>query len=115
MSLFTDKRADESEIPAPELRGGWIGNEQKQIADFEIGSKLWLSYQSRLTQDTLNDVIGYVQDSLSWMITSSIIKNILVDGTVVDNQGIIIDITFQRFDDTSFGMQFDLWENTEIV
>ena len=63
MSLFCERRPDASEVPTAELRRGWGGNEVGPEG-FEIGSKLWLTYQSRKTQATLNLVIDYARTAL---------------------------------------------------
>lgn len=114
MSLFTDKRADESEVIDQEQRRGWIGNEQNQNNDYEIGSKLWLLYQARVNRDSLNRAIDYAMESLSWMQTDGILKNINVSAEFISD-GIKLNIIFTRFDNSSFSKQYNLWENTELV
>ena len=52
VSIFSDRRADESEALIPEMRRGWIGNES--TPGIEIGSKLWLYEQARLTRTILD-------------------------------------------------------------
>ena len=66
MSLFCERRADASEVPTAELRRGWWGNEVGPEG-FEIGSKLWLTYQSRKTQATLNLVVDYARSGAHYL------------------------------------------------
>lgn len=114
VSLVTDKRAAQSEIQQPELRRGWIGNEQNDDPDFQLGSKLWLLDQSRSNQDTLNRANDFIRDCFSWMFDDSLIKDLIVTGTLVSTN-IIMSVTFKRFDNTVLNKQFSLWNNTEIA
>ncbi len=114
MSLLIDKRADESEVFEPELRRGWIGNEQNEDEDYDIGSKLWLIYQARANQNTLNRAIDYAKDGLIWMINDGLIKDVQVTGEI-ENENIILTVNFIRFDNSILTQQFNLWENTTIA
>ena len=64
LSLFTDARADSSEVSEPILRRGWIGNEQNENEDDNFGSKIWLLEQARTNEDTSNRSTTYSQDAL---------------------------------------------------
>ncbi len=66
VSFFVDSRADASEIPAPENRRGWVGNES--TPGIEMGSKLWIYYQSRLTPQVAGLLGGVGSDALQWFI-----------------------------------------------
>lgn len=83
LSLFSDKRADVSEVPEIELRHGWWGNLiLRDILNkpfFEIGSKLWLTYQARSDQTTLNFMKHYIEEALIWFIEEQYVKSITVD------------------------------------
>jgi len=113
-SLLVDQRAEASEVSPPELRRGWIGNEQNDDPNYQVGSKLWFLDQARSTLKTLNDAISFVITSFQWMITDQLLQNVEVSGSQ-DGSKITIDVIFIRFDDTSFTIQFDLWENTVIA
>ena len=113
-SLFVDQRAEASEVSAPELRRGWIGNEQNEDPNYQIGSKLWFLDQARLTEETLNDGISFAINCFRWMVTDGILKDVQVTG-VRENSTLTLNVVFIRFDDTSFSLQFDLWENTLIA
>ena len=54
VSLFAEQRATPSEMPESHRRRGWIGNES--TPGFEIGSKLWLYSQARVTRTLLSDI-----------------------------------------------------------
>ncbi len=115
MSFLIDKRAESSEVGEPSARRGWIGNEQNEDTEYEVGSKLWLLEQARVTQSTVNKSIDFSDDCVSWFIEDQLLKAIQVTGNVVGQQNITDNVTFVRFDNSSFSKQFDLWENTNLV
>jgi phage gp46-like protein len=118
VSLLTDRRADESEVGPSNLRRGWIGNES--TPDFEIGSKLWLYEQSRLTQSTLNGIVDAAQQALQWFVEDSIpatgttIANRVSATAEIKDEAIILSITIERPDSQVEKRYFELWENTPI-
>jgi phage gp46-like protein len=111
MSLFTNKRADESEVANPIDRGGNIMDELNNDPNFEIGSKLWLLRQSRANQDTLNRAESYINECLQWMIEDNIAKNISVSCSFYNNE-LISNITIQKADNTKYTKSYKLWANT---
>jgi len=70
VSLLSDKRASESEMLEPQRRRGWIGNES--TPGFEIGSKLWLFEQSRLTRTVMNQIVDEAKQALQWMVDAGL-------------------------------------------
>lgn len=111
MSLFCERRASESEIPAPELRRGWWGNLLSDFIRFEIGSKLWLLAQARATENTLNDAINYTQQCLEWFIEDGHLDDIEVTGSL-DNDAIKLNIKLMRDQDIVLSDSYDLWDLT---
>lgn len=111
ISLFCERRAAPSEMPAPQLRRGWWGNLLNDVAGFEIGSKLWLLSQARATEDVLNDAINYVEQCLSWLIEDTYLTNIVVTGALHE-AGITLNIELLRDQDIVASDSFDLWELT---
>jgi len=112
MSLFTDKRASGSEVPASDLRRGWWGVLFNGVFPlFEEGSKIWLLEQARKTQDTLNDAIDFANESLQWLITDDHAKSIDVQGEFTDN-GILLTITIFRDQSVVESKSFEFWQNT---
>jgi phage gp46-like protein len=65
VSLFSDARADGSEVPDQGRRRGWIGDEGTED---NTGSKLWLFEQSRLTRTVANRVEDAARECLRWLI-----------------------------------------------
>jgi phage gp46-like protein len=109
MSVYCERRALESEMPVSHQRRGWIGNEE--TPDFEIGSKLWLSYQSRKVTDTLNDVKTSLENGLSWLVEDNLLVNIEVTPFFTD-KGCSASIDLFRANSKPERKFFELWDNT---
>lgn len=114
VALFSDKRADESEVLKANKRRGWWGNPFNDIEDFELGSKLWLLQQSRLTNDTINRAISYAKDALQWLVTDNFADEIKVSAEKVG--GVLqLKVVIVRNSSITETRYFDLWNNTGLV
>lgn len=111
MSVFCEKRASASEMPASHLRRGWIGN--IETPDFEIGSKLWLSYQAKKTNDTLNDINTALNDALKWLIDDGYAIDYSVSSSFASN-GVNAAIDITRSNSKVEKRLFELWSNTGL-
>ena len=80
MSLWCERRASQSEVAKPLNRRGWIGNELNDNPGFEYGSKLWLLFQAKATQDNKNFAIDYTKSSLQWFIDDRWLQDVRVTG-----------------------------------
>jgi phage gp46-like protein len=112
MSLLIDSRAESSEVAEPSLRRGWIGNEQNETPDHQIGSKLWLLDQSRNDQSAINRGEAYILNGLQWFLDENLAKDIQVSGQKVSDDQINFDVQFTRFNNSILNIQFGLWQNT---
>jgi phage gp46-like protein len=105
MSLFCERRAASSEMPAPELRRGWIGN--VSTPGIEIGSKLWLYEQARVTKSTLNGIASEALNGLNWLVEDGIAVDIDAEATI---NGLTVNLTRPNSEvSTQF---YKLWEGT---
>ena len=113
VSLFTDARADESQVSESNRRRGWIGNEF--TPEFEIGSLLWLFEQARLTRTVMNEIEDEARAALQWLVDDGravAITNVLVTSTV---QGkLVLELTIERFTSVVERRFFELWNATGI-
>jgi phage gp46-like protein len=115
VSLFCDRRADQSEISQPEFRGGWFGDVVTTLQNYQIGSKLWLTYQSRFNQDTETKMQTYVQSCLSWITELGYAQRVQVS---VNRQGIeemIIDIKIYVTEDEVEKFSYKIWKNSDYI
>jgi phage gp46-like protein len=109
MSVYCERRALASEMPASHLRRGWIGNQE--TPDFEIGSKLWLWYQARKNADSLNGITTSLNNALKWLVDDNFAINYDVQ-TSFTNDGAFALVTIQRSVSKVEKRLFELWNNT---
>ncbi len=111
LSIFEERRADESEQPVNELRRGWWGNELSDVEGFEIGSKLWELYQARATQETSNRAVTFLQGANSWFVEDNRLESVEITSQLVGSQ-ITPRIDYIRSNNSVDSRSFKLWENT---
>lgn len=111
MSFLCERRADISEVEAPQYRRGWWGNTLSLVPGFEMGSKNWLLYQARLTTDAANRAITYNQDAFQWFVQDGYLDRVDVSSNIT-NSGLIININLIRGNDVVNSLAFVLWNNT---
>lgn len=112
VALFSDKRADASEILDPQRRRGWIGNEH--TPDFELGSKLWLYEQSRLTRAVQNAVSAEAVDALQSLVDEDLavsVRGAELEATV-DGASLMVEI--ERSPSRVEKRHFDFWQKTGV-
>ncbi len=107
MSILSEKRANAEQVPTPQLRRGWVGNEDQE---FPIGSLNWLVDQSRRNSDTLNDLKTYTEGGLQWFIDEDLLDEIEVITSFTLN-GAALDVTL-TVDNVPTRILFDLWAMT---
>lgn len=72
-SLFCDARNASGSQRVAHERRGWFGS----ILPFynkEVGSQLWTLEQKRMTEDTRNLLVSYLQEALKWMVDLGLIS-----------------------------------------
>lgn len=112
LSLLEERRANESEVSTPQNRRGWVGSDLGDIAVYELGSKLWLLQQERLTTDTLNRAVDYARQSLQWMLDDGIATKLNVTGEIEYPEGIKLFIVLTRENNKVESFYYNLWDNT---
>lgn len=107
MSLFCERRAAPSEMPDPERRRGWIGNEA--TPGVEIGSKLWLYEQARVTRTTLNGIQAEAFAAVSWFVEDGLAER--VEASVTPDQ---LTVNLYRASSEVVTVYYKLWEGTGV-
>lgn len=118
MSVLCERRAEPSEVSAPERRRGWWGNEALDFENYNIGSKLWLLFQARSTQQTLNNAITYVRQGLQWMIEDNFLEdvNVTAEYKQIKTEKVLEIMVFLIRSQNSVETRgFRLWQNTERI
>lgn len=110
VALFTDARADESEVAQPERRRGWAGNEH--TPGFEQGGKFWLFEQSRLTRATMNDAEAAAVDALQSLVDEGLAVSVRGARVTRTADAATLEIDIERARDQVAKRYFDLWQNT---
>ncbi len=113
MSIYCERRASSEEMPVPQRRRGWIGNES--TPEFEIGSKVWLYEQSRITRTTINGLESELFNGLEWMIDDGIAVEFGPDDVTVslnEDGRLAASIPAFRSNSKVENSYFTLWENT---
>lgn len=77
VSLFTDRRADDSDVlPYDNAdRRGWWGD---ALADDRIGSRLWLLGREKERQAVLGLAKSYALEALQWLIDDKVAESVAV-------------------------------------
>jgi phage gp46-like protein len=113
MTIYGERRADETEQPVNHLRRGWVGNLLNDTPDYEYGSKLWQSYQARATVDTRNKVTVDLQDAFTWFVFDGHLQNVLVTSELSGSE-ITPNIDLIRSQNEVDSRSFKLWQNTGV-
>jgi phage gp46-like protein len=112
VSLFAEKRADESEISLPQFRRGWIGNES--TPNIEIGSKLWLYSQSRLTEKIKSGIENAARECLLWLVEDNFAVSIDTVKATIITEGVALEIIIRRPNSEVLKRNYTLWDNTAV-
>ncbi len=77
ISMFTWRRAepdDNADVPM-----GWWGDTWPAVQNDRYGSRLWLLQRSKLTNQLVQTVRGYIRECLQWMIDDGVVSRIDLD------------------------------------
>lgn len=115
VSLLSDRRASESEALLSHMRRGWIGNEH--TPGFEIGSKLWLFEQSRLTRQIINQAADAAREAVLWMVEDGLavaVRRVSADFLPPSSPiiGARITVEIERSNSVVENRYFDFWPVT---
>lgn len=112
MSIYCEQRASASEIPQPERRRGWIGNES--TPGFQIGSKIWLYEQARATRTTINGIKTAAENGLLWLINENALIDYTVEVGITNESQFFVNIVLFRSRSQTDNKFFTLWENSGL-
>lgn len=81
ISLFTDQRVTEEELPQGVLeKRGWWGDMFPEVDQDQIGSKLWTLEREKVTEETLARANEFSREALQWMIEDGVADTVEVSG-----------------------------------
>lgn len=97
VSLFTDKRVLENEMPEGSTdKRGWWGDIVSEFEQDQIGSKLWLLDRGKADQETRVKAQQYASDALDWMLRDGLAETVTVTSELVNRKFIYLDISIVR-------------------
>lgn len=79
ISLFTWRRALESDPVDDSDLQGWWGDSFPSVSDDRIGSRLWLLRRRTLSDQTRLDAIAYAREALKWLIDDGIFVDVEIE------------------------------------
>ncbi len=107
VSLFTDARVGEDELPEGETDfRGWWGQDVQEEADIGIGSKLWTLERSKRTDEVLEQYRDYAEEALQWLVDDGHIRNVSVEASFPRRDAVVLDITIRLLDQEHTEFQF---------
>lgn len=98
LSLFTDRRCEDDDVPPSgddRDRRGWWADQFAAVEGDLIGSRLWLLDRSTLNRETILRAEQYDREALAWMIEDGVVSSIDV-AVAVAAQNLLHAITLHR-------------------
>lgn len=93
ISLFTDQRVRDDELPVGETsKRGWWGDMYSPIEGFELGSKAWLYDREKITTSVMAQMETRFQASLQWLLDDGVATNVAVTVSRVDTYKVQINV-----------------------
>jgi len=113
VSIFTDARADESEIAESSNRRGWAGNEA--TPGREMGGKVWLWVTNRNTPAVRRGLASALDDCLAWFVTDGLLDEAPSAKSFKVNAGALgVNVGIPRPGSTVDNRSFEAWERTGV-
>ncbi|MCU1276554.1 MAG: hypothetical protein JWM53_100 [bacterium] len=107
ISLFTDRRADDTDVPPDGMRRGWWGDTFPTVPGDKIGSKLWLLAREKQLPAVVERARQYTKDALQWMVDDGIARAITVTAEIVRTGTLGLQIEIDRADKPVAKFRFD--------
>lgn len=119
ISLFTDRRADDSDPYENNDKRGWWGDLTSDIEGDQTGSKLYLLKRADSSQKNVILTKQYSYEALEWMIEDGVASSVDVDAWSFgrpESKRLGFKVDINKTDGTSESFQFDdLWEYTSTI
>lgn len=112
ISLFSDRRVNEEELPIEEKerRGHWA-DALNDTGDL-LGSKLWLLKRQKITPQLLIQAKQYCEEALAWLVEDGIADEVQVVTERLELYQVSIEIELLRRHDGNAGQKFSfVWES----
>ena len=115
ISLFTDSRLSEAELPDGAIsKRGWWGDSFLENEGDKIGSRLWAFLdRSKLDSATAAALQVRAKQSLEWMIEDGVAETVTVESTR-DSEGITLMVKIKRPNEKAPSVYSVFWDGQSI-
>lgn len=114
ISVFTDKRVTEDELPQFERsKRGWWGDLLPVEPNDQIGSRLWTIQREKVLTNILRRSEELIKESLQWMLEDGVARSITVTSSYDENNILIAETTIERPNEDQTRFQIN-WEAQEV-
>lgn len=111
ISLFTDRRAEDGDLPAGDNRRGWWGDTYAEIEGDNIGSRLWLLSREKQLPQILARAEEYAMEALAWLTEDGIADRIETAAAIIANGILGLEIRIYRNADPPVRYRFEyFWQ-----
>lgn len=115
ISLFSDRRVKDEELPAPQTdKKGWWGDMFPVVEQDKIGSRLWLLNREKRLPETLRKAEDYSKEALNWLIEDGVASSINVTATYDDLKRLQLAILISKPSGRESRFQV-LWDQQKII
>lgn len=115
VSLFTDARVGEDELP-PEYTGrrGYFGDALLSARGDALGtgSRLWTLYRQKETEEVLSMAEEYAREALLWMVDEGLAESIAVEASAGGGGALFLSIRVKEAGRSSSAASESVWRVT---
>ncbi len=116
LSLFTDRRAENDDVPPSgddRDRRGWWADQFATVQGDRIGSRLWLLDRSKRTNETALRAKEYATEALAWMLEDRVVSSVDVVVEMTD-RALLLSVGLERPGRDAVSFQFaHAWEHMQ--
>lgn len=97
VSLFTDSRVDQADVPyVGSSRRGWWGDLFPDVPGDKTGSRLWLLAREKRTVETLHRAEDYAEEALQWMIDDGVAESVDASASYDENGAMALEVLITK-------------------
>jgi phage gp46-like protein len=117
ISSFTDGLVQAEDLPEKERdRRGWWADLVSEPIEDQIGSRLWLVFRGKVSQNIVNRISDLTREAFQWMIDDGVAQgvNVTAEINAVDPERVDIRVEIFQPDEDNFFFKF-VWTGQEQV
>lgn len=115
ISLFTDMRVAESELPPGTVdKKGWWADEFSDVPGDKIGSKIWVSSREGTGALAIQSIQTRAKQSLDWMIEDGVAETVSVIATRNGSNGVNLEVSILKPNNEGNNKFSVFWDGQKI-